>query len=335
MAAKHVTPGLINSDFGVRKIKSPAVQSLQDFFIQGNTAGKPPFYTCSIIAYIYAKFQVHMSFNALPLAITALFAVKPLPALVFTPAEKIITYKLGSKDINIKVVQYGNNSNTCCINLHDDECTAVKAAQAVLEQKGGLLIRIENNAQRLISFPYRGVTYTFDPNRIFSRKGIELTLKSKGRITAEIVTEVEKFAKKILQLIPDSASCVIALHNNSDGDYSVKTYQPGGNRQTDAKKVYADSWQDVDDITLTTDEDLFTRMSGFGFNSILQDNVKVIKDGSLSVYYGEKNKRYINIETQHGKNDQYKEMLSKLLYVLDEENKKPKEDKAVTADVDY
>jgi hypothetical protein len=144
---------------------------------------------------------------------------------------------------------------------------------------------------------------------------------------------VEKFANKILQQIPDTADCVIALHNNTDGDYSVKTYQPGGGRQTDAKRVYADSWQDIDDITLTTDEKLFARMSGFGYNSVLQDNIKVVKDGSLSVYCGEKNKRYINIETQHGKNDQYKEMLTKLLYVLDDENKKAKEEKTETADI--
>lgn len=257
----------------------------------------------------------------------------PLNAATYTPSEKTITHKLGSKLMSIKISQYGNAVNNTCINLHDDEATAVQAARAVLEQKGGILIRIENNAQRLVSFPFRGVAYTFDPNRIFSRKGIELTLKSKGKITAEVVTEVEKFASKILQLIPDSAACIIALHNNTDGDYSVKTYQPGGPRQADAKRVYADSWQDIDDITLTTDEKLFSRMSGFGYNSILQDNIKVLKDGSLSVYYGDKNKRYINIETQHGKKDQYKEMLSKLLYVLDEE-KKPAVSEAAVVDID-
>ena len=62
-------------------------------------------------------------------------------------------------------------------------------------------------------------------------------------------------------------------------------------------------------------------MSGYGYNSILQDNIKVNKDGSLSVYYGELNKRYINIETQFGKTKQYAEMLNKLLYILDEEKR--------------
>ena len=63
-------------------------------------------------------------------------------------------------------------------------------------------------------------------------------------------------------------------------------------------------------------------MADKGYNSIWQDNVHVRKDGSLSVYCGEKGKRYINIETEHGKFDQYAEMLGKLLAILSEENKK-------------
>jgi hypothetical protein len=266
---------------------------------------------------------------------TAAFAIKkpatvcsgPVPA-AFTPTEKTILHKLGDKNISLKVIQYGQLVSTCCINLHDDELTAVKAARAVLEQKGGILIKIENNAQRNISFPFKGVVYTFDPNRIFSRTGINATLKANGKKNPLAVIEVEKFAAQILQLIPDSISCIVALHNNTDGDFSVKTYQQGGKRQHDAKQVYADSWQDIDDIALTTDEILFNKMSTLGYNSILQDNEKVNKDGSLSVYYGELNKRYINIETQHGKTAQYGEMLSKLLFFLQEE-KKPEVNQAI------
>lgn len=245
--------------------------------------------------------------------------VKPA---VFTAEEKTITHKLGDKTISFKVVQYGEAVNTCCINLHDDEMTSVKAAKSLLEQQGGVLIKIENKSQRNISFTFKGLQYTFDPNRIFSRTGINLTLKvMKGRINPLAINEVEKFATHLLQLIPDSVSCVIALHNNSNGDFSIKTYLPGGKRETDAKHVYADNWQDIDDIALTTDEGIYNKMAAFGYNSILQDNENVFKDGSLSVYYGEQNRRYINIETQHGKTAQYGEMLGKLLYILDEEKK--------------
>ena len=239
----------------------------------------------------------------------------------FTPSEKTILHKLGDRTISVKVAQYGEFINTCCINLHDDEVTAVKAARSVLEEQGGVLIKIENNGKRNISFPFKGVEYSFDPNRIFSRSGILLTLKAKGKINPLAVIEVEKFAAQLLQLIPDSISCLIALHNNTDGDFSVRTYLPGGMRQNDACQVYADTWQDIDDIALTTDQVIFNKMAAQGYNSILQDNVKVFKDGSLSVYFGELNRRYINIETQHGKTVQYREMLKKLLYILDEEKR--------------
>ncbi|GAB2829074.1 hypothetical protein [Ferruginibacter profundus] len=252
----------------------------------------------------------------------------------FTPAEKTVLHQLGDKTISFKVIQYGESVSTCCVNVHDNEATAVQAARAILEREGGLLIKIDNNAQRLVSFSFKGVLYTFDPNRIFSASGIRLTLTAKGKINPLAITEVEKFAAHLLQLIPDTTSCIVALHNNTDGDYSVKSYQAGGKRQHDAKQVYADDWQDADDIALTTDENLFTKMSALGYNSILQDNVKVDKDGSLSVYYGELNKRYINIETQFGKTVQYKEMLGKLLTILDKE-RKPENTYVPMVDVDY
>lgn len=237
----------------------------------------------------------------------------------FSPSEKIIYHKLGDKIISLKVSRYGELINTCCINLHDDEMTAVNAARSVLEDQGGVLIKIENNGKRNISFPLKGVVYTFDPNRIFSHTGIILTLKANGKISTPAVTEVEKFATHLLELIPTNIPCLIALHNNSNGNFSIKTYMPGGTRQNDACQVYSDEWQDIDDIALTTDQTIYNKMAAFGYNSILQDNDNVLKDGSLSVYYGEQKKRYINIETEHGRTKQYVEMMKKLLHILDEE----------------
>lgn len=88
----------------------------------------------------------------------------------------------------------------------------------------------------------------------------------------------------------------------------------------DAKAVYEDSLQDMDDIIFTTDSLLFNKMANYCYNSILQDNVNVKKDGSLSVYFGERNRRYINIETEHGKLDKHLEMIEKLLSVLTDQH---------------
>jgi len=239
----------------------------------------------------------------------------------FVATEKTIFYKLGDRIIPIRVLQYGDVKNIICINLHDNENTSVEAARSVLELKGGTLIKIENNDQRVVRFKWRGVSYSFDPNRIFSRVGIEQTLKENKRTSQSAIEEIEKFAQRLLQLIPDSTSCIVALHNNTNEAYSVSTYLSGNARQFDAKAVYADSLQDVDDIIFTTDGLLYNKMANNGYNSIWQDNMHVRKDGSLSVYCGEKGKRYINIETEHGKFDRYAEMLTTLLAILAAENK--------------
>ena len=240
---------------------------------------------------------------------------------VFIPFKKTIFYKLGDRTIPIQILQYGEAKNIICINVHDNETTSVEAAKSILEQKGGTLIKIENNGQRIIRFRLKGISYRFDPNRMFSRIGIEQTLRDNRKISNAAIEEVDKFANRLLEIIPDSTSCIIALHNNTEEAFSIKSYLPGSDRQFDARAVYVDSLQDVDDIALTTDSLLYQKMADNGYNSIWQDNVNVRKDGSLSVYCGERSQRYINIETQHGKVKQYVAMLEKLLNILADENK--------------
>ncbi len=241
----------------------------------------------------------------------------------FIPMEKTIYYKIGdSKTIPIKISQYGPANSVFCFNMHDNEYTAVQAARLILELQGGTLLRIENGAQRLVKFKLKGVGYAFDPNRIFSREGISQSLKENGPVSPAAVDAVEQFGQRLLQLIPDSIPCIIALHNNTEGDYSVKSYLPGGKRSTDARDVKPVDTQDADDIVFTTDQTLFEQMAAAGFNAILQHNEKVKQDGSLSVYCGNLNRPYVNIETEHGKLSQYRGMLEKLLEILAATNKK-------------
>lgn len=236
----------------------------------------------------------------------------------YIPSQKTIFYKLGESTIPIKLTQYGSAMGIFYINVHDNETTSVMAARSILETRGGILLRIENNNQRLVRFRLRGLTFAFDPNRIFSRMGIEQSLKENGRVTEPAIDETEKFAQRILSMIPDSISCIIALHNNTEGAYSIRSYLPRGDRKTDAKAAIAGEKQDIDDIAFTTDGTIYLKMANYGFNSIWQDNNNAKKDGSLSVYCGENHKRYVNIETQHGNLSQYIEMLEKLLDILTE-----------------
>ncbi|MFM2139652.1 MAG: hypothetical protein RJA57_1959 [Bacteroidota bacterium] len=236
----------------------------------------------------------------------------------YVPAVTTVFYRLGDRTIPLETERYGPETGVICINLHDNEQTSVLAARAVLERQGGTLIRIGNERQRVIRFRMKGHTYSFDPNRMFSDEGIEQTLKENGRYDPEAARAVGLFAERILNRIPSDIGCIVALHNNTEALFSVKSYVKGGERETDARDVFVAQGQDEDDIALTTDEALFRGMAAKGYHSIWQDNINVKQDGSLSVFCGNKGLRYINIETQHGRRAQYEEMLNVLLQLLAE-----------------
>lgn len=233
-----------------------------------------------------------------------------------TPSVKTIFWKMGNTTIPIKIQQFGERNDIVYLNLHDDEITSVEATKNLLEKEGGMLIEIENNQKRNIRFQSGSLFYTVDPNRIFSKNGITKSLSENGRSGKKAITEVEKLAERILQLFPENPSCIIALHNNTSGMYSATSYAPGNKRSSDARKVYINKKHDADDFFLTTDENLYNQLAETGFNTILQDNKKCAEDGSLSVYCGKKNIRYVNLETEHDKPELYFEMMKKLISVL-------------------
>ena len=243
----------------------------------------------------------------------------PVVVKKLSPAIQNLQLNVGPKKVPVTIYKYGEVNDVVCFNMHDNEFTSVEAAKQVLSERGGMIIKIENGKQRFINFKLNNKRFTFDANRIFSKEGIEQTLRDRGRYSTAAAAEIEGFANKLLSLIPDTTSCIVALHNNFDADFSIKSYIPGGSLEKNAMAVYEDSLQDADDIALTTDSILFKKMANYGYNSILQDNINVKKDGSLSVYYGERDKRYINIETEHGRVQQYVEMLTKLYDILAEE----------------
>jgi len=230
--------------------------------------------------------------------------------------EKTIFYKIADNTIPLKIQQYGDRTDIVFINLHDDEATSVDAAKRILEENGGMLIEIENNAQRNIRFRLGQAFYRVDPNRIFSKEGIKKSLEELGRTSAKAIDEASKLGERILELIPDETKCVISLHNNTPGLFSALEYTAGNKRGGDSKKVYINPEEDTDDFFLTTDNSLYEELADKRYNTILQDNKNCTEDGSLSVYCGKRNIRYVNCETEHGKSEQYFQMMKTLVLVL-------------------
>lgn len=227
----------------------------------------------------------------------------------YTLKQTEFIYRLGDVNIGIVVYKYNDNPGIILISPHDDEVTAIEVSKEVLRKTGGTLIKINNNKQRLISFNIHGSLFQFDPNRIFSPKGIVMSLTRYSHYSPAAVSKINAFAKFILSKIPANTRNVIALHNNHKGKYSIDTYDSNGNQYRDSRAVYTDSSRNKDDFFLTTDEVFYNKIRGYRYNVTLQNNETAKDDGSLSIYYGRKNKSYVNVEAEHGKSDEQLKML--------------------------
>lgn len=247
-------------------------------------------------------------------ASTAIPILSAEPAKNSATLEKIITpYTIGDTGKIELILKQKAGSYVTFFNMHNDENTAVKAAEEVVKEYGGKLIELKHKGTRNITFNLNRQQYEFDPNRIFSEKGIEETLRNYGNYSKAAHMEVKKFSEWLLkQYSLDESKVMVTIHNNTDGGtYSVLSYLKGGKYECDAKKVNEAREKDPDDFFFVTKEQDYTRLASLGFNVVLQDNERVKNDGSLSVYWGkEKKTPYINVEAQgKGENNHLNEQV--------------------------
>jgi len=210
-------------------------------------------------------------------------------------------------------------------NMHENEQTSVDAAKQLMNQTGGRLLELHHGGERLITFEFQGKKYKFDPNRIFTPSGVEQTLKkyNTGTIPVEVQIEIHKFAENLLRdFNVGSEKLVIALHNNTEGDYSIDSYKSGGSESTATQDIYWDPSKDSDNFFYVTSHDDFNELKNLHYNVVLQSK-HVPDDGSLSVYAGMHNIRYINPEAQEGKKGEQVKMLGDFEKVIKSLQAKP------------
>lgn len=234
-------------------------------------------------------------------------------AIDFT--QENLTLKLGESEFQA-IVNRGKTLKPVYFNMHDDENTSVEAAKWVADKIGGTVIELKHSGNRLINFQLKNKSYKIDPNRIFTSVGINKTLKNYGGTSPEAEAEVDKFAKKLIADFLKQTDTIIALHNNTNNEYSAKSYEKGGDFEKDAAQVFINPANDIDDFFFVTEEKHFNKIKEKGFNVILQDNKNVTDDGSLSVYCGNEKITYINIEAEHGHRAEQVKMLEVLREIL-------------------
>jgi hypothetical protein len=202
------------------------------------------------------------------------------------------TIRLGDTKVKIKVIRHSKPGKTF-IHLHQNEVTALEAAKFFVAREGGAVITLKHAGERNIVFHLKGTRYEFDPNRIFTDKGIKRTLKQFGSYSPPAHKEVKKFARKIIMLLPEGK--VIAVHNNRK--FSIKDYFPKHSLANDVKAVNYLPKTSCRNFYVVTRKEDYTRLKKLHFNVVLQAS-NAQDDGSLSYYLSKK--KYINIESGYG-----------------------------------
>lgn len=211
-------------------------------------------------------------------------------------------YKLGSASVAYETTCFGLQSAGIFVNVHENESASVIAAKQVLDSvRQYCLVELKFNKKRLINFNLNRKNYSIDPNRIYTQIGAKATLKKYNKYyTDDVLQAVTHMAQTYISSYIDNKQFVVALHNNSDGDYSVLSYSAAGEYAKDAVDVYINEQQDADDFFYTTERKFFEFLKAKKYNAVLQHNNTATDDGSLSIYCAIKNIPYINIEAENG-----------------------------------
>ena len=210
-------------------------------------------------------------------------------------------YKLGDTPVKIAVTGSGTYA---FVALHENESTSVKAARAL---GVGKLVELKHGGRRNVSFKLAEKKYSIDPNRMFTDIGIKRNLKP---YDTEAHKAVQGLAGEVVRRI--SGRAVVALHNNTNGAYSITSYV-SGNERGNAADVHVNPDHDPDDFFFVTDRRMFAIIKAADYNVVLQSG-GATDDGSLSVYCARKGIVYINVEAQSGHLAVQTEMLRAVLH---------------------
>lgn len=211
---------------------------------------------------------------------------------------------LGDLDVSLINYKY-SDQNIHFLAIHDDEDTGVKAAFRYINDNGGTLLDCQYGGVRNFKFIYEEEEYQTDPNSIYTKKGIKAGLQKYGIWDDNVILELEKAGKTILNAYnPKKAGYIFTLHNNADGGFGVSSYLKGYELEGTADSVHINFEMDNDDMLLVTDLAVFNLLKKENVNVVLQSK-EAVDDGSLSIYAMQNNIPYINAEVQHGHVDEH------------------------------
>jgi hypothetical protein len=222
-------------------------------------------------------------------------------------------------DFYVNLVKYSyKGPNVNFLVIHDNEDTGIRAALEYIRFSGGTVIDPQYGGVRNYAFHFEGQPYQIDPNSIYTDSGARIGLAKFGPVNDTVVAELLKASKVILtQYSPGKPEYIFTLHNNTDGNYAISSYLKGYELESTADSLHINFQMDPDDLILVTEPALFTRLKHENVNVILQSK-HAPNDGSLSVYAMQNQIPYINVEVQHGHDDEHLRLIEIAVKVLRE-----------------
>ncbi|MGV6860765.1 MAG: hypothetical protein ACWA41_03285 [Putridiphycobacter sp.] len=225
--------------------------------------------------------------------------------------------KLAKTKIEIKQSFNAPTKNILFLNVHHDEQTSIDAIQKFAVDVPLNFAYIHHQNTRRLFYKIGKKEFSVDPNRIYTKQGRAATIETDHKTTLRSKMLAKKLSKEIIELV-EQFKIIVTLHNNSDVNYSIKSYLPGGDEAQNTAEVFVNPKMDPDDFIYTTDQHYFDYLKRANYNVILQDNTNYVNDGSLSVYCGSKQIPYLNIEAQLGHFDEQLKMIEVVYEMLTE-----------------
>lgn len=234
--------------------------------------------------------------------------------LLFSPIavnaqQENLTQETGMTPVRIIIYSYGKPGLTY-YHPHASEQPSLRIGEKFIAKYGGKIIAIDHHPDtRLVTFRLKGMSYTFDPNRIFTNAGIHRDLVKYGHDSPEAEMILKQFSTQIIALLPKNL--IIGIHNNSSR-YSINSYLPHHEFAKDEKSIYINPEKSPHNFFYVTSQSAFNYFKQKHFNVLLQNDKNVHDDGSLSVYASQHHIPYVNIEAAYTANTEQAQMFAVL-----------------------
>jgi hypothetical protein len=186
--------------------------------------------------------------------------------------------------------------------IHGDEETARGILTRHLETHSGTAFLVENKTRNVAIDSGQ-----IDPNRMFSRRGAELSLKSLNPSwsQAQVETALDQLDQErepfLNMVLPSDGALMVALHNNTQYSFEAEAPVSDQSARNQPDQLHA--------FFLCTDSADYQLLSKSPYNVVLQQYMRAPDDGSLSRRAAARRLRYVNLEVKEGDSARQQEML--------------------------